>query len=734
MKCSRLFFAISIVAVFIVNVLNAQWELRYPDIPADQINDILFLNASTGFIINSAGSVLMTTDGGNTWKIKAHYQRNTFSEIKFLDSQNGFAISPYSYINDNISFIFTTDGGLHWDEGTVYMGDALAFLPLSTSAIIKSYTDGTIGKLDNFYGLWTKTYTPSYYFGGDVRDPYGSIVQFQRLPGGRILALGSSNAAKSAGIISDSVSFILKSDDAGSTWDTLWCGLPYNSQTFSFFDDSLGWLGSESDRIYKTTNGGIVWTLQYSDSLQKYPIKSISSLDGINVFTVDGSGRVIYSTDSGQHWQFVQVDQYNNYPFKIEFLNSTKGFLAGPDFWVTTNGGSTWTRVSKSLKGSFTKIDFASENIGMGIGGNCIYKTLNGGSSWNVLYQSSSQSFSGLDMVDSLHVWVTGYDSLYKSTDGGNSWSSVNIGTGIGQMGGIQFLDSNVGIIFGPIFNYVTSDGGNIWNTHSINDTMFIPSFNKIKFTDPGHVWFVNQDGVWLSRDTAKTWKLFPVEGAFQAFDFVDSLNGWLSIWGGQYKKMAYTTDGGLTWEFVDKPYSFQTEDILTYREGNYFGGIVTLESGYDGSLIQYRQGDSYIYNIPTYTGNPLNSFATFRKGNTLHIWVAGSGMTLLHYTDYVTGIKETTHQVISSYSLSQNYPNPFNPVTNISFSIPKRSFVSVKLYDLLGREVSTIVSEELPAGNHSRQWNAVNISSGIYFYRLQAGSFTETKKLVLLR
>jgi hypothetical protein len=197
---------------------------------------------------------------------------------------------------------------------------------------------------------------------------------------------------------------------------------------------------------------------------------------------------------------------------------------------------------------------------------------------------------------------------------------------------------------------------------------------------------------------------------------------------------MAYTTDGGLTWEFVDKPYSFQTEDILTYREGNYFGGIVTLESGYDGSLIQYRQGDSYIYNIPTYTGNPLNSFATFRKGNTLHIWVAGSGMTLLHYTDYVTGIKETTHQVISSYSLSQNYPNPFNPVTNISFSIPKRSFVSVKLYDLLGREVSTIVSEELPAGNHSRQWNAVNISSGIYFYRLQAGSFTETKKLVLLR
>ena len=94
MKRSQSFIAACIAVVFITNVLNAQWELRYPDIPADQINDILFLNSSTGFIINSAGSILMTTDGGSTWKIKAHYQRNTFSKINFLDNQNGFAISP----------------------------------------------------------------------------------------------------------------------------------------------------------------------------------------------------------------------------------------------------------------------------------------------------------------------------------------------------------------------------------------------------------------------------------------------------------------------------------------------------------------------------------------------------------------------------------------------------------------------------------------------------------------
>ena len=85
-------------------------------------------------------------------------------------------------------------------------------------------------------------------------------------------------------------------------------------------------------------------------------------------------------------------------------------------------------------------------------------------------------------------------------------------------------------------------------------------------------------------------------------------------------------------------------------------------------------------------------------------------------------------------FNLQQNYPNPFNPSTAISFDIPLTSFVSLKIFDLLGREIATIISEEMQAGSYIRYWNASNISGGIYFYRLQTGFFTETKKLVLLR
>jgi len=98
------------------------------------------------------------------------------------------------------------------------------------------------------------------------------------------------------------------------------------------------------------------------------------------------------------------------------------------------------------------------------------------------------------------------------------------------------------------------------------------------------------------------------------------------------------------------------------------------------------------------------------------------------------TSVAKSGNTYIFNFSLDQNYPNPFNPSTTVPFYLPSRSFVSLKIFDLLGKEISTLVSEELSAGNYSRQWNAESFPSGVYFYRLQAGSFTETKKLLLLR
>jgi hypothetical protein len=102
---------------------------------------------------------------------------------------------------------------------------------------------------------------------------------------------------------------------------------------------------------------------------------------------------------------------------------------------------------------------------------------------------------------------------------------------------------------------------------------------------------------------------------------------------------------------------------------------------------------------------------------------------------NHATDVEEQMDRIYpKTYVLEQNYPNPFNPTTRISFYIPNKNFVTLKIFDLLGREIVVLINGQKPAGIHSMQWNAVGFPSGIYFYRLQAGSFIETKKLVLLK
>jgi hypothetical protein len=87
-----------------------------------------------------------------------------------------------------------------------------------------------------------------------------------------------------------------------------------------------------------------------------------------------------------------------------------------------------------------------------------------------------------------------------------------------------------------------------------------------------------------------------------------------------------------------------------------------------------------------------------------------------------------------ADYVLLQNYPNPFNPTTVIAFSLPITHHASLKVFDLLGREVAVLVDEEKPAGMHSAKWDASGFNSGVYFYRLAAGSFSESRRLLLVR
>jgi predicted GH43/DUF377 family glycosyl hydrolase len=101
---------------------------------------------------------------------------------------------------------------------------------------------------------------------------------------------------------------------------------------------------------------------------------------------------------------------------------------------------------------------------------------------------------------------------------------------------------------------------------------------------------------------------------------------------------------------------------------------------------------------------------------------------------DIIDAIESNFSNIPISFALYQNYPNPFNPTTNIEFSIPKTEFVTLKIYNILGEEVSTLVSEKLTQGNYEYTWNAFDFASGVYFYRLKAGKYVQARKMALLR
>ena len=116
-------------------------------------------------------------------------------------------------------------------------------------------------------------------------------------------------------------------------------------------------------------------------------------------------------------------------------------------------------------------------------------------------------------------------------------------------------------------------------------------------------------------------------------------------------------------------------------------------------------------------------------------VWAVGGNGTIIH-KQLITDVdgKALDNTIPEKFILFQNYPNPFNPSTTINFYVPNTSFVNLKVYNVLGNELATLVNGEKPAGNYEVQFDATEISSGIYFYKLQAGSFSNTRKMALLK
>jgi hypothetical protein len=185
------------------------------------------------------------------------------------------------------------------------------------------------------------------------------------------------------------------------------------------------------------------------------------------------------------------------------------------------------------------------------------------------------------------------------------------------------------------------------------------------------------------------------------------------------------TTNGGLSWDQIYVPYSgIQELEFITPEHGwatTYNGIVYTLDGGntWQNQLV---------------TPNVQMLRFAYAPGGVL--WAGGSNTALLKFSEPVlVSVQERrTDSIPAKFSLEQNYPNPFNPETTISYEVSRRSHVVMKIFDLTGREVASLVDEVKEPGSYQVQWDARSMASGVYFYRLEAGSFKQTRKMTLVR
>jgi hypothetical protein len=175
---------------------------------------------------------------------------------------------------------------------------------------------------------------------------------------------------------------------------------------------------------------------------------------------------------------------------------------------------------------------------------------------------------------------------------------------------------------------------------------------------------------------------------------------------------------------FIDDPGSL---DIDSVESGIKISGNASLEDYQDAIRTAYYINNSEV----SEKADTLKEFSiTVYSG----AFASESVVKYVEVLDHIMTSSEGELGLPKEFSLRQNYPNPFNPSTNIEFALPEQAVVSLKVYNLLGREISTLVSGRMNAGIHKIEFNASRLSTGLYFYRIQAGSFIQTKKMMLIK
>ena len=415
---------------------------------------------------------------------------------------------------------------------------------------------------------------------------------------------------------------------------------------------------------------------------------------------------------------------YGGYMKKILLFGMLFYFtsLAQSNFWVQTNG--LYSDSVRSLSVNWDGVIFAGTM-------SSAYRTSNNGDTWEKISDFSLLIETSPDS----NLYALGDSGVYRSTNEGNTWElEMN---GMNERNIYSIIINSKKDIFASTAHgiYKSIDKANNWtkiDTNFVNSEVHFVSI----YPNDNLLASVHEDGLYLpkglylSTDDGNSWNSIS-NGAYSSFVWCAAVNTSGEIFAGVYAYGIYkSTDEGQHWTHqtngIPSNYIYPIAMIINGAGKIYVGTI----GGY-GVFTSSDDGESWD-TLNSGLGNIwVNCFAMDSSG-VLYCGTEAHG--IFKSKSSTTLINNVSSKIPDRYELIQNYPNPFNPTTTINYSIAKESFVTIKVYDFLGREIKTLVNEEKPAGSYDVTFNANNLSSGIYFYAIKAGDFVQAKKMILLK
>lgn len=722
-------------------VFDEQAVLTVGDIAIDPTNsNVVYVGtgeANGGHNNFPGGGVFKSTDAGATWNFLGLEGTTSIGRI-VINPQNTdelYLASVGSYFSPNPErgIYKSTDAGLTWNN-SLFVSDTTGFVDIIIDPNNPNRLMAT---------AWERVRRPnSSHLFGPSSGIYKTIdggnnwikITNSTLPNpntnnvGRIgLALHKNNPDIVYSLFTDGYSIIslYRSTDFGISWTDMDPDdeLAQGMSNFSWYFGQVRVHPTNPNIVYvldvgfmRSTDAGNTWLINFSSELHvDHHALAFSPADP-NYVISGNDGGINISTDGGINFsQPKKIPATQFYEIGIDYNNPERLYGGTQDNGTnrTIDGGlDNWEHIYGG-DGFYVTVDFNNSNIiyaeyqNGGLG-----KSTDGGFSWEYALSgidgSEPTNWSTPVIMDpnSSNILYFGTHSLYRTTDGTANWNKVSpqltdwiSGRRLGTITTIAVAPTNSNVIYvgtDDAHVWVSPDNGVNWNDISSglperwvtrvvvdpsDENIVYVTFNGLKWRDP-------QPHVFRSTNKGTDWT-----------DISSNL-----------------PDAPVNAFAVDNNYS----DILYV--GNDVGMYVSFDTGQNWEVL----GE----------GLPVLPVGDIKIHPTQNYLVAGTYGRSMYKIDLnlVTNTGDDRQDFLNSFKLYQNYPNPFNPNTTISWDSPVSGHQTIKIYDVTGKEIVTLVNEIKTAGKHQVEFNASSLASGVYFYKIEAGNFTETKKMVVLK